>query len=63
VELLLEEPPRDDWMLWGAFMVVADKFATNASNGGGEISDSIICVFLVISIMENCGITSIPKFS
>jgi hypothetical protein len=32
VGLLLEEPPRD--VLGGTYMVVADKFATNASNGG-----------------------------
>ncbi len=44
-------------------MAVADKFATNASNGGGGISDAVIGVFLVISILENGGITSIPRFS
>ncbi len=37
VGLLLEEPPRPDWdSLGGPSMVVADKFATNASNGGGD---------------------------
>jgi hypothetical protein len=66
VGLLLEVPPRADWdSLGGASIVVADKFATNASNGGGGvgISDVVIYVFLVISILENVGINSIPKFS